>query len=177
MRFFFFFFLHIIVIPLVYVSIYLLYAFIRALRNKPSEIWARALICISSFLLPPILPSFSWSSPLPPTKPENNKDTRRKATKQGWKCPSSPSAQPSSWSSLLSFPSLHRMNHYQSNSSISSLQRRSQIPMATLRRPSSLPIKYLTPLPSHRRSAVPLPSPQWTTSLTLRENGRLRLHC
>lgn len=94
--FFFFFFLHIIVIPLVYVSIYLLYAFIRALRNKPSEIWARALICISSFLLPPLLPSFSWSSPLPPTKPENNKDTRRKATKQGWKCPSSPSAQPSS---------------------------------------------------------------------------------
>ena len=145
---------------MVYFSIYLLSAFMRALRNKPSEIWTRALICLSSFLLPPPLPSFSWSRTPPPTKPEENKDIRSKATEEGLKCPSSLSAHPSSCSWLLSLLGLHRMNQYHSNSSISSLQRRSWIQMETLRRLTSLLIKYLTPLPSHRRSAMLLPSPQ-----------------
>lgn len=78
---------------------------------------------------------------------KTTKPLRRKSTTQGLKCPSSWSAHPSSWSLLLSLPRLHRMNQYHSNSSISSLQRKSWIQMETLRRLSSLLIKYLTLLP------------------------------
>lgn len=71
-------FFHIIMIRW-YTSACIYCVFMRALRNKPSETWTRALICLSSFLLPPVLPSFSWSSTPPPTKHEDNKALRNKS--------------------------------------------------------------------------------------------------
>lgn len=64
---------------MVYFIIYLLSALKRALGNKPNEPWIIILICLSSFLLLPILPSFSWSSTPPRTKPEDNEAIKKES--------------------------------------------------------------------------------------------------
>lgn len=63
---------------MVYFIIYLLSAFRRALRNKTSKTWTRALICLSRFPSP-CSPSFSWSSTLPPPMPEDNEAIKKKS--------------------------------------------------------------------------------------------------